>query len=702
MAQRKTQSPAVRILMMSLGSMYAYIYCLLASNELTSMPIFGGALYLCSQVASDFFTTCLGARGALLPRAMRKARTVILIAVLVVNLFLIVIYPLQFLSYQLWSVTLVVVSMQMRDMLARRLVRQSANGRLRDTWFYVLLGAAHILPALFVMWDFLQNLPVHRAWLLFAAYMIADILSLYLHHKDREFWEEPRQARAQAELLQEKLEATYAFRSYEALSYAVVIGLTISTVLIYTYLIVNAQVMILQMAVALVITFLVREAAEGILRWRIRRRGKASDPTYVMLVGLVLVLCGLWAFLQMFRSGKVHSHDLLSTYISLIFCTAGDTLCITGLGWMERAMGSVARFSAGNETAGYRLIRSSQLQLSILLGQMAALLALTLLCYLDGRQNFQSLGELISRIQPLLIVPALLMILIGIICTLRFPLSRRFMDKLNRYLHLQDDGKTNKALEKQLEGVVVQKHRQPFGTSFIKAVARLVYRHSLIGTDNLKLDDENPLVFLCNHGDIYGPVVCASSIPVPIRPWVISQICNDVSETAEYHYKYDLAENHLIPEKLKMPLARIVGRISVWCMHQLEAIPVYRDSPALLVRTFRESVEALQSGDNLLIFPENPNAISKDHGYEMSGLGPLFEGFTMLAPIYYRRTGKALRLLPMYAHKKTRTLCFGQEVDYIPGTEDDEAERRRLVHACETEMLRLMKQQDESMDASRH
>ena len=326
------------------------------------------------------------------------------------------------------------------------------------------------------------------------------------------------------------------------------------------------------------------------------------------------------------------------------------------------------------------------------MGNMISLLIIAIMFYVTGR-NQQTASEMFANIQPLLLIPALIMVLVSIICAFRFPLSKTNMDKLDRFLHLREEGKSNKALQSQIEQIAMQEHRQPFGTAFVKFIIRLIYPHRIKGRENIRLDDDNPLVFLCNHGDIYGPLACAAWFPVPMRPWVISQVCTTVDEFSDYFCTYNLSRVN-IPESWKRPIARFVGRLSMWCMRQLEVIPVYRDHPMELIKTFRASVEAMQAGDNLLIFPENPNAVAKDHGYEHEGLGQLFEGFMMLASIYYKRTRKACRFMPMYAHKGTRTLCFGHEVIYNPEAEDEELERARVVRECEKEMRRLMEEQD--------
>ena len=117
---------------------------------------------------------------------------------------------------------------------------------------------------------------------------------------------------------------------------------------------------------------------------------------------------------------------------------------------------------------------------------------------------------------------------------------------------------------------------------------------------------------------------------------------------------------------LRWPISKLCGPLSVWAMKSVECVPVYRHKPRELTTTFRKSVEAMQAGDNLLIFPENPDADPNRPGYEHGRPGELFRGFTMLAQVYYARTGKCCRFVPMLAHKGMRTLSFGTEIDYDP------------------------------------
>ena len=113
-----------------------------------------------------------------------------------------------------------------------------------------------------------------------------------------------------------------------------------------------------------------------------------------------------------------------------------------------------------------------------------------------------------------------------------------------------------------------------------------------------------------------------------------------------------------------------------------------------LRKTCTLSVEAMEAGDNLLIFPENPDGVEQGKGYERAGIGEMFRGFAMLAPIYYNKTGKRCRFLPMFAHKSTRTLSFGTPIIYDPDTPPNE-ERDRIVDAMIQQMQEMAQREEE-------
>ena len=126
-------------------------------------------------------------------------------------------------------------------------------------------------------------------------------------------------------------------------------------------------------------------------------------------------------------------------------------------------------------------------------------------------------------------------------------------------------------------------------------------------------------------------------------------------------------------------------------MNQLEAIPVYRDSPLKLRETIRMSIDALEAGDNLLIFPE---AQEENVKYKLQGIGKISPGFLMLAEAYWKKTHKKMRMLPMYADQTKRILSFGHILQYEPENGFRE-EQERIVADAERQILEMAGMQAE-------
>ena len=75
-------------------------------------------------------------------------------------------------------------------------------------------------------------------------------------------------------------------------------------------------------------------------------------------------------------------------------------------------------------------------EVASLLGQMLALVALTVLCFLAGQRLPHTAEEIAASFQPVMVVPALITAFIALLCVLRFPLfSNRYMQKVLRFLH---------------------------------------------------------------------------------------------------------------------------------------------------------------------------------------------------------------------------------------------------------------------------
>ncbi len=216
---------------------------------------------------------------------------------------------------------------------------------------------------------------------------------------------------------------------------------------------------------------------------------------------------------------------------------------------------------------------------------------------------------------------------------------------------------------------------------------RCVMPHELKGIDHVQIAEDDPIVYLCNHGQMYGPIVGMLYCPGFVRPWTISELCMDSQEATAYVKRYTL-KNFDWPDDRKNRVAGFLAKRVLRLMQKVQSIPVFRHKPRELMNTFRQSVEALQQGANLLIFPEDPDTDSNSPGYKSGRPPTLFRGFPMLAQVYYNRTGKRCRFMPVLCYQDGRTVSFGTEIRYNPDN-DPIAERDRIVDETYRQMQDL-------------
>lgn len=241
--------------------------------------------------------------------------------------------------------------------------------------------------------------------------------------------------------------------------------------------------------------------------------------------------------------------------------------------------------------------------------------------------------------------------------------------------------KTAKAEQSLRSRIVSLKER--IVTSMTIGILRPFNRHRMVDLDHVKPDAENPIVFLGNHAEIYGPIASALCFPVPVRFWVISKMMFRKQDVRAYLYENTFSKKTYLPVFVRKLLSWYLGWLSVNVMNALRAIPVYRDSPMKLRETLRESINALENGENLMIFPEHPEG-----KYVKGGISELSPGFLMLAEAWWKKNGKKLRMMPVFANRGKRTFTFGNEILYEPDN-GYAAEQERILKEAYDQLVAL-------------
>ena len=186
------------------------------------------------------------------------------------------------------------------------------------------------------------------------------------------------------------------------------------------------------------------------------------------------------------------------------------------------------------------------------------------------------------------------------------------------------------------------------------AFAHLIFPRAEVRTET-PLGDE-PSVYLGNHSGAVGPALMTLYFKKPHKTWMINYVLNkEKNANFIFHdFFFCRSKKH---RKLWRAFSRVVAFFLRPLLYLSDPIPVYHDKN--MMTTFKESLAALVSGENLVIFPECPTKYSEY-------VNDLYSGFCDLGRTYYAATGKKLKFYPVYAEKANRVISVGAPVEFDP------------------------------------
>ncbi len=215
---------------------------------------------------------------------------------------------------------------------------------------------------------------------------------------------------------------------------------------------------------------------------------------------------------------------------------------------------------------------------------------------------------------------------------------------------------------------------------FIKAMVRLFSPdYEYIGTD--KLPDE-PVVLVGNHCQMFGPIAAEVH---PIRQdciWCAGQMMI-LREVPSYAFGDFWSQKPASVRWLFRIASYLIAPLAVIVFCNARTIPVYRDRR--LAQTFRLSLDALEEGADVVIFPEH-DVPHNNVVYDFQ------ERFIDLARFYYKRTGRPLSFVPVYYAPKLGKAVIGSAVSCDPKKpfSEERARIRSELMAQLTEMARAL------------
>jgi hypothetical protein len=213
---------------------------------------------------------------------------------------------------------------------------------------------------------------------------------------------------------------------------------------------------------------------------------------------------------------------------------------------------------------------------------------------------------------------------------------------------------------------------------FFKLFRFLLLGVRLRGARNLRL--RGPLILVSNHEGSYGPLSLITTLPIELYPWVVSETTDARTAARRIQAEFLEAELHLRPP-LSVWLGRAIARIAAALMRDLNAVPVHQKSREVRA-TVERSVELLEQGKNILVFPEDPGRRLNDV------LCHFCTGFLHLARIYYERTRRAVLFLPVAVNREVKAILVGRPVQF-DASAPFAVEKARLKHELEDRVYEL-------------
>lgn len=259
-----------------------------------------------------------------------------------------------------------------------------------------------------------------------------------------------------------------------------------------------------------------------------------------------------------------------------------------------------------------------------------------------------------------------------------------FQFRFTHYAEVGQRGLINKCgCEKALDIINHLSERNGFQTNGMKALGYTLtpFFRCKCEVPQSIASREEPVVFVCNHYEIFGPFAIVLSLPLRFRLWANSIVVDPLNHidsmiVGTQHIFPFLSEN--AARKLLQSLTPVVERV----VNRFKPIAVHREHLGKQRKAIEETVDAMLSGDNIVLFPETGYP-----AYSHGSVTEFYRSFALIGEFYRRKTGGSAAFCPIYVDKKHRRLQFGELVTY--GKESAAVECGRIVDELRAQILQM-------------
>lgn len=181
---------------------------------------------------------------------------------------------------------------------------------------------------------------------------------------------------------------------------------------------------------------------------------------------------------------------------------------------------------------------------------------------------------------------------------------------------------------------------------------------------------DEPCIFVCNHVGAMGPIHMVINFPLceKVKAWCNEGIMNQKSCPAYVRQDYWWEPGCRLEPLYNATIPYIAAAVIPPVLKSAPTIPVYHppgNSEFSVVTTMRMSMAALNEGNHLVIFPEQPSGYKDHHTW-------INMEWLYLCNVYHRRTGKALRMYPVHIDTAAHEFRVAKPIMYDPERTQEE------------------------------
>lgn len=159
---------------------------------------------------------------------------------------------------------------------------------------------------------------------------------------------------------------------------------------------------------------------------------------------------------------------------------------------------------------------------------------------------------------------------------------------------------------------------------------------------------KEPVVYVCRHLDMHGPYTTLKWLHFNVHPMIFSKFFTQKECYNQYkNYTFSVRQNK---QKPKASFKAFVSSIAVVkLVKSLKAVPVFRE-PFQTIKTFRKAMEFLNKNESLIVYPDIEYTAGANQKSD------IYDGFLFLGELYFKKTGKHLKFIPIYINEKTMSI----------------------------------------------